>query len=199
MRMGDLVLLAQTSLRDPALAVRQLQSLNLPMQARWMALAVVAALSAILGTLAMQIFPELAEGSLGVPALSPLARVAWQTGGIVLTAWLIATVGRAFGGQGDFPDALLIVIWLEFLLLIAQAAQIVLVLVFPSLGSILAIASLVVIAWLSVQMIKALHGFSNAFQVFIGMIGTTLLILIFLTVLAGAFGLMPQLPPKVPS
>ena len=87
-----------------------------------MALAVVVALSAILGTLAMQIFPELAEGGLGIPVLSPLARVALQTGGMVLTAWLIATVGRAFGGQGDFPDALLIVIWLEFLLLVAQAA-----------------------------------------------------------------------------
>ena len=197
MRMGDLVQLAQVSLRDPALAVRQLQSLNLPMQARWMALAIVVALSAILGTLAMQIFPQLAEGSLGIPVLSPLARVVLQTGGMVLTALLIANVGRAFGGQGDFADALLIVIWLEFLLLIAQAAQVVLMLVFPFFGSILGIAALVVIAWLSVQMIKALHGFSSAFMVFVGLIGATLVTLIFLTVLAGAFGLMPQLPPEV--
>ena len=195
--MGDLVTLTRNSLRDPALAVRQLQSLNLPMQARWMALAVVVALSAILGTLAMQIFPELAEGGLGIRVLSPLARVALQTGGMVLTAWLIATVGRAFGGQGDFPDALLIVIWLEFLLLVAQAAQVVLMLVFPFFGSILGIAALVVIAWLSVQMIKALHGFSSAFMVFVGLIGAMLVTLIFLTVLAGAFGLMPQLPPEV--
>ena len=195
--MGDLVTLTRNSLRDPALAVRQLQSLNLPMQARWMALAVVVALSAILGTLAMQIFPELAEGGLGIRVLSPLARVALQTGGMVLTAWLIATVGRAFGGQGDFPDALLIVIWLEFLLLVAQAAQVVLMLVFPFFGSILGIAALVVIAWLSVQMIKALHGFSSAFMVFVGLIGATLVTLIFLSVLAGAFGLMPQLPPEV--
>ena len=197
MRMGDLVQLAQVSLRDPALAVRQLQSLNLPMQARWMALAIVVALSAILGTLAMQIFPQLAEGSLGIPVLSPLARVVLQTGGMVLTALLIANVGRAFGGQGDFADALLIVIWLEFLLLIAQAAQVVLMLVFPFFGSILGIAALVVIAWLSVQMIKALHGFSSAFMVFVGLIGATLVTLIFLTVLAGAFGLMPQLPAEV--
>ena len=197
MRMGDLVQLAQNSLRDPALAVRQLQSLNLPMQARWMALAIVVALSAILGTLAMQIFPQLAEGSLGIPVLSPLARVVLQTGGMVLTALLIANVGRAFGGQGDFADALLIVIWLEFLLLIAQAAQVVLMLVFPFFGSILGIAALVVIAWLSVQMIKALHGFSSAFMVFVGLIGATLVTLIFLTVLAGAFGLMPQLPAEV--
>ena len=195
--MGDLVTLTRNSLRDPALAVRQLQSLNLPMQARWMALAVVVALSAILGTLAMQIFPQLAEGSLGIPVLSPLARVVLQTGGMVLTALLIANVGRAFGGQGDFADALLIVIWLEFLLLIAQAAQVVLMLVFPFFGSILGIAALVVIAWLSVQMIKALHGFSSAFMVFVGLIGATLVTLIFLTVLAGAFGLMPQLPAEV--
>ncbi|MBA4490401.1 Yip1 family protein [Paracoccus sp. S1E-3] len=195
--MGDLVILTRNSLRDPALAVRQLQKLDLPMQVRWMALALVVVLSAILGTLAVKIFPELAQGGLGIPELSPLARVALQTGGMVLTAWLIAAVGRAFGGQGDFPDALLVVIWLEFLLLAAQAAQVVLMLVFPFLGSILGIAALVLIAWLSVQMIKALHGFSSAVLVFLGLIGATMVTLIFLTVLAGAFGLMPELPAEV--
>lgn len=197
MRLDDLLILTRNSLRDPALAVLQLQSLDLPMAARWMALALVVALSAILGTLAMKIFPELADGGMGIPVLSPLARVALQTGGMVLTAWLVATVGRAFGGQGDFPDALLIVIWLEFLLLVAQAIQIVLMLIFPFLGSILGIMALVVVAWLSVQMIKALHGFSSAALVFIGLLAAALVTLIFLTVMAGALGLMPQLPAEV--
>ncbi|NHF74100.1 YIP1 family protein [Paracoccus xiamenensis] len=197
MRLNDLLILTQNSVRNPALAVRQLQSLDLPMQARWMALLVVVALSAILGTLAVRLFPALADGGLSIPVLSPMARVALQTAGMVLTAWLIATVGRSFGGVGDFPDALLIVIWLEFLLMSAQAAQIVLMLVFPFLGSILGIVALVLVVWLSVQMIKALHGFSSAALVFLGLLGATLVTLIFLTVMAGALGLMPELPAEV--
>lgn len=197
MRLNDLVILTRNSVRDPALAVRQMQSLDLPMQARWMALLLVVALSAILGSLAVKIFPALVDGSLGIPVLSPLARVVLQTGGMVLTAWLIATVGRAFGGRGDFPDALLIVVWLEFLLISAQAAQILLMLVFPFLGSVLGIVALMLVVWLSVQLIKALHGFSSAVLVFIGLLAATLVTLIFLTVMAGALGLMPDLPPEV--
>ena len=197
MTRNDLVILTRNSVRDPALAVRQLQALDLPMPARWMALLLVVVLSAILGTLAVRIFPALTEGGLGIPVLSPMARVILQTAGMVLTAWLIAVVGRAFGGRGDFPDALLVVIWLEFLLLSAQSAQILLMLVFPFLGSLLGIGALLLVVWLTVQMIKALHGFSSAVLVFICMMAVGLVTLIFLTVMAGAFGLMPELPAEV--
>ena len=197
MTRNDLVILTRNSVRDPALAVRQLQALDLPMPARWMALLLVVVLSAILGTLAARMFPALAEGGLGIPVLSPMARVILQTAGMVLTAWLIAVVGRAFGGRGDFPDALLVVIWLEFLLLSAQSAQILLMLVFPFLGSLLGIGALLLVVWLTVQMIKALHGFSSAVLVFICMMAVGLVTLIFLTVMAGAFGLMPELPAEV--
>ena len=125
--MGDLVTLTRNSLRDPALAVRQLQSLNLPMQARWMALAVVVALSAILGTLAMQIFPQPAEGGLDIPVLSPLVLAVLRAGVIVLTAWgrhdhddvntagaRLHVIGDLLGSVGAVGAALLIR-WMDWL------------------------------------------------------------------------------------
>lgn len=193
----DLVGLARLTFRNPAQAMRVLQSLDLPMAVRWMGLIVVVSLSSILASLAMRIFPILTESSLNLPDLSPISRAGMQLGGIVLSAWLIAGIGRAFGGRGDFPDALLIVIWLECLMLVVQALQIVIMLIFPLFGSMLGIAALLAMVWLSVQMIKELHGFRNALVVFLGLLGAGLLTLVVLSVLAGALGLMPEIPAEV--
>lgn len=198
MTFDDLLGLARLTLRNPAQAVRVLQSLDLPMAVRWMGLIVIVSLSSILASLATRIFPVLTESSLNLPDLSPISRAGLQLGGMVLSAWLVAGIGRAFGGQGDFPDALLILVWLECLMLAVQALQIVVMLLFPLFGSMLGIAALLAMVWLSVQMIKELHGFRNAALVFLGMMGAGLLTLIVLSVLAGALGLMPDIPAEVP-
>ncbi|MEZ5723495.1 MAG: YIP1 family protein, partial [Paracoccaceae bacterium] len=117
MTFDDLLGLARLTLRNPAQAVRVLQSLDLPMAVRWMGLIVIVSLSSILASLATRIFPVLTESSLNLPDLSPISRAGLQLGGMVLSAWLVAGIGRAFGGQGDFPDALLILVWLECLML----------------------------------------------------------------------------------
>lgn len=198
MTFDDLLGLARLTLRNPAQAVRVLQSLDLPMAVRWMGLIVIVSLSSILASLAMRIFPVLTESSLNLPDLSPISRAGLQLGGMVLSAWLVAGIGRAFGGRGDFPDALLILVWLECLMLAVQALQIVVMLLFPLFGSMLGIAALLAMVWLSVQMIKELHGFRNAALVFLGTMGAGLLTLIVLSVLAGALGLMPDIPAEVP-
>ncbi|HMQ41927.1 MAG TPA: Yip1 family protein [Paracoccus sp. (in: a-proteobacteria)] len=198
MTFDDLLGLARLTLRNPAQAVRVLQSLDLPMAVRWMGLIVIVSLSSILASLAMRIFPVLTESSLNLPDLSPISRAGLQLGGMVLSAWLVAGIGRAFGGRGDFPDALLILVWLECLMLAVQALQIVVMLLFPLFGSMLGIAALLAMVWLSVQMVKELHGFRNAALVFLGMMGAGLLTLIVLSVLAGALGLMPDIPAEVP-
>lgn len=198
MTFDDLLGLARLTLRNPAQAVRVLQSLDLPMAVRWMGLIVIVSLSSILASLATRIFPVLTESSLNLPDLSPISRAGLQLGGMVLSAWLVAGIGRAFGGRGDFPDALLILVWLECLMLAVQALQIVVMLLFPLFGSMLGIAALLAMVWLSVQMVKELHGFRNAALVFLGMMGAGLLTLIVLSVLAGALGLMPDIPAEVP-
>lgn len=83
-------------------------------------------------------------------------------------------------------------------MLAVQALQIVVMLLFPLFGSMLGIAALLAMVWLSVQMVKELHGFRNAALVFLGMMGAGLLTLIVLSVLAGALGLMPDIPAEVP-
>ncbi|MFD1797215.1 YIP1 family protein [Paracoccus aurantiacus] len=197
MTFDDFIILARNTFRDPPLAFAQLRRLDLPVSARWMALLLLAALSSIMAALAMRVFPALSDGGLGLPELSPMSRAGLQLAGMALTAWLVAVIGGAFGGRGDFSDALLVVAWLEFLMLAAQIVQLGVMLVFPLLGSMLGIAALLAILWASVQMIKALHGFSNAALVFMGLLGAGLVVLLFLSVMAGALGLMPELPAEV--
>lgn len=184
--------LLRNSLRQPELALRQLHGLNLPVSARWMALVVLVSLSSIMATLVMRAFPFLGDGGMNLPEIAPIPRAALQFVGIALAAWLIATVGRAFGGRGSFGTALLVVMWLETVLLVAQVVQLLIMLLFPLGGSVLGLIAVLAVMWMSVQLIKALHGFSSAGLVFLGMLATGLMTLMFLSVLAGALGVLPD-------
>ncbi len=197
MTFDDFLNLARNTFRDPQLALRQLQSLRLPVAARWMALVALVSLSAIMATIAVRIFPIAVDGGLGLPHLTPISRALLQLMGLVLTAWLITAVGRAFGGHGDFPDALLVVVWLETLLFVAQTAQLVVMLLFPFFASLLGIVAVVTVLWATVRMVKALHGFQNTALVLLVMLGTTMLMVIFLSVMAGALGLLPEITAEV--
>ncbi|SDE90004.1 Yip1 domain-containing protein [Paracoccus isoporae] len=197
MTLDDFLTLTRNSLRQPDLALRQLQSLDLPMQTRWMALVLVVALSSLLAGMAARMFPVPVETGLSLLTRQPLIMAGAQLFGMALTAWLIANVGRAFGGRGDFADALLVVAWIEFLLVVVQLAQVVLMGVSPLFASAMGMAIIFMLVWLTVNMVKALHGFESAILVFLGVLGTALLTTIFLSVLAGALGLLPEIPAEV--
>ncbi|WBU55821.1 YIP1 family protein [Paracoccus sediminicola] len=194
----DLVTLARNTLQQPDLALRQLQSLDLPMPVRWTGVLLVGALSSLISALMAQMFPPTgADAGISYLTQRPLLFAGIQVFGMVVTAWLVATVGRAFGGRGDFPDSLLVVTWIDFLLVLMHAMQVVVLLVSPLLASALALAIIVVMVWMTVQMVKALHGFQSAAMVFIGVIGTGLMATIFLSVLANILGLLPEIPVEV--
>lgn len=197
MTFDDLIILARNTMRRPGLALRQLQSLDLLMQIRWMALLLVVALSSLLAGLSARLFPVPAETGLGFLTRQPFILAVAQMFGMTLTAWLIANVGRAFGGRGNFADSLLIVVWIEFLLLVVQLAQVVLMGVSPMFASAMGMAVIFLLVWLTVNMVKELHGFESAILVFLGLVGTALLTTIFLSVLAGALGLLPEIPAEV--
>ena len=186
----DFSVLARTSFTDPALAVRQLQSLDLPMSARWLALLMAVALSSLLAAVGAMLFPVTVDTGLNTLTRQPLLLAALQLGGITLASWLVARVGRAFGGHGDFADALLVVVWIELLLLVIQAVQVVLMLIFPLFASLLGLAAIGVFVWLTVQMTKALHGFSNTMLVLLAMFATALLVGMVLSLVAGSLGLI---------
>jgi len=103
------------TLRDPRGAAAQILAMGLPMQARWLALGAVIALSAVLGSLAEIMFAFVTKIELGEGSPVPMAVA--QGALLIYGAFAMTVVGRWCGGQGRFADALLLLVWMEFVLI----------------------------------------------------------------------------------
>jgi len=185
-----LVDLTRQSLRDPQGAARRLIALDPPMEARWLALLLVSVLAVLETRLALLgmsaddyggVFGIVANPWLGVPA---------QALSLLTIAVAITWMGRLFGGRGTFPDALLLVAWLEFLLTLAQAVQMVVMIALPPLGALVALGVMGAFLWLMAQFIATLHGFRSLLKVFLGMGVGFASIVVFLALLFAALGIV---------
>lgn len=196
MSFDDFKALIGLSFRDPRAAAHLLIGQDWPMQARWMALLAAVSASALLTSLAAMLFgPPDPEGT-QVMMLSrqPIVLAVMQLGAVILAAGLMSGVGRMFGGQGRFEDALLLTVWIEVLLLLVQAAQLVLSLVLPSVAGVLGLASVFLFLWLTVQFTRTLHGFRSSAKVALGLLGTAIVAGFVLSLLAAALGILPEMP-----
>ncbi|MBU3030436.1 Yip1 family protein [Paracoccus marinaquae] len=194
MSSDDLQALVGLTFRNPEAAAKSLIAAGWPITARWMALLLAVSVSAMLAWISAQMFP-LPEGEAPILSLTaqPMAMAGMQLVAVVLAAALMAGVGRLFGGQGRFEDALLLTVWIEAVLLIVQLAQVLLSVVMPPLAGILGMLAIALFLWLTVQFTKALHGFRSGPKVFLGLVATAFLAGFVLSVLAAAFGLLPEI------
>jgi hypothetical protein len=199
MNFNDLIGLARLTFRNPAQAVRTLQALDLPLAARWMALAVSVLLSTVLMVLIIKARPDSVLPILRDVPMQPVAYVLLQLAALGIGSWLLTVMGRAVGGQADFADVLLVVAWIELLLLSAQTVQAVVLLVSPLLSSLLGLVATAAIAWVSVQLLRAVHGIANPLVVILGLVAAFMLTVFFLSILAAVFGLIPEIPAEVQS
>ncbi len=133
--LSGLATAAGETLRDPRTGLRRVLALDPPMQARWIAFLLMAIGSAIVTHLSIGLIPtEERDAVMGVMS-SPLRTALLQ--GVLLLAivQMVWWLGRLRGGTGSFPDALLAMVWLQFIMLGIQALQLVLMLVSPPLAA----------------------------------------------------------------
>ncbi|CAM3004647.1 Yip1 domain-containing protein [Paracoccus aminovorans] len=190
--LGDLVVL---TIREPAAALRVLRGLDLPMSARWMALLLAVTLSTLLAMLSLALFPIEVESPVSAVLSSPAVLAGVQFAAMAVSALMMAQVGRWFGGQGDFADALLIVAWVELLLVGLQAVQVLMMLLFPATAAMLSVLAFGLFLYLAVAMTKALHGFSSTGKVVLGFVGSLFVLGFVLSLLAAALGIVPEVTP----
>lgn len=181
------------SLRDPAQAARWLIGLGLPMGVRWIGLALVAILAVLLIGLTANLLPAQDLSLLGREMQAPLPGLAIQAGTILMVAGLMAGVGRLFGGQGSFADALLLMVWLEFLTLPLTLVQLVLLLTFPPATILVALAALVVFVRIFVVFAATLHGFRSLLAVAGAALATLFGVSLILGAIMVALGIEPLL------
>ncbi|MGD9919622.1 MAG: YIP1 family protein [Paenirhodobacter sp.] len=164
-----LVDLVWRSLREPRSVARWLIATAPSREARLLGLLIVMALSATFGLLAEMLFSFVTKIDLGDLG-SPFAMAALQGAIILYTAFAMTVFGRQFGGKGRFEDALLLAVWIEFVLIVGQGAQILIMVFFPLVSTLGTLALFALMFWLLVQFTAALHGFTNIPAVWGGVI-----------------------------
>lgn len=193
----DLNSLILLTLRRPALAAEAILQADLPIGTRWLLAVLVAVLAAMLAWGVGAMVPTPTDGTesvYGWIADAPMVLAAMQLGAVILTAALMAGVGGLMGGNGRFEDALILTVWIEAVLMLVQAAQLVLLVVLPGLAALLSMIAVVLFFVLLVQFTKVLHGLRNGWGVLFAMIAAMFALGFVLSFIAAAFGLFPEVP-----
>lgn len=135
-----LVPLAQTSIRDPRAAARQIMALGLSRDALWTALALVA----IVNTFLVLMLVQTSQGAASMPLPgyfnTPLALFVLIAGLMVVYIHGMYWAGLAIGGQGSLTDVLALVVWFQVLRAAAQLAVVFVSALFPAMGLLLSLA-----------------------------------------------------------
>lgn len=175
-----LLMAARDTVQMPRAGARALINMNLPVNVGWLGVILMAVASAALSAVTFVLSPPSSdpamEQALTGMFANPIQLAVFQTVALIIGAMLIYRVGRMFGGAGRFADALVLIGWLEFVLLLLQAVQLALLLISTPLAAALGMFGLVLFLWLLTNFIAELHGFRSLLAVFFAIIGTTLVV-----------------------
>ena len=142
-------------------------ALNLSRDWLWQALALLSIFNAIVFALSMAASgPIDPEAELLIPAAfqSPVLMTLFLIGALVVTVLTLTWVGQAMGGRGQIRDILVLIVWLQVLRLMLQGVMLILVLVMPALGGILAMVASIWGLAILVCFIDRAHGFDSLFK-----------------------------------
>lgn len=185
----QIVSLGRLSVQDPRAGARALLSLDVPLPARTAGLLLMAVASAVLMHLGFLLLPPTDDPMSQFVAASPIRSAVIQWLILVISVLLIYQVGRAWGGQGNLPDTLLIVVWLQVIMLGVQVVQLLALILVPPLAGIVNIGGLILFFWLLSSFVAELHGFASRGKVLAGIFATTFAVaLIALFLLSMIFG-----------
>jgi hypothetical protein len=181
--------LARKTLEDPRAGVRALLALGVPLPARTVGLVLVSVLSALFVHLGFLILPATDDPIAQFMSQSPFRSAVIQWVILAVTVFAIHRIGRAFGGRASLPDALLVVVWLQVIMLAVQVVQLVVLILFAPLAGLVNLAGLVLFFWLFTSFIAEIHGFASRWAVLAGVIGAGFAIaFVLVVVLSMLFG-----------
>ncbi len=162
---GYLFGMALQTIPEPRKVAREVLALDFPRPVLWQAFALFAVLSTLLGVIATILFPPDPQFA-GTLMADPLRLGVVETSSLVMTVFLIYWMGHAFGGHGTFDQALLTVIWLQYVAFLMQLAVVVLALFSPAMALLFNYAAIAVSFWILSHFIAEMHGFRSTGLVF---------------------------------
>lgn len=174
--------LMHLTLRDPRRGARAVLSLGVPLPARTAGLVLMAVASTVVSHLGFLMMPAAGDPVSVFLIASPFRTAVLQWLLLVTTAVLITFVGRARGGQGGLPDALLLVVWLQVPMLAVQIVQLLALILLPPFAGLISIAGMVLSLWLLTSFVAELHGFASRGAVLAGILITSFAVAVVLVV-----------------
>jgi hypothetical protein len=154
--------LLRLTLANPAAAMAYLLDQRLPLGPSLQVVTLGAVLSTLSTCLALivQPFPDPLVNALVLN--NPIIFAISGAVAAVLLAFSLFRLGAAFGGQGDFAGACLLMGWLQVVMVVLQLAELLAIVLLPAvIGVVVSIAALGVVIWVAVGMTGALHRFAN--------------------------------------
>lgn len=165
--LGQLLAMVVRTIKSPREGAEEVLALGVPRDALWTMFTLVIVLSVILTQITSMIMGVANDPSAPAFLTNPVASGFIQVVLLTLMVAAVQMVGRIFGGNGQFPEALLLVTWLQFIMVCLQVVQTLSLLILPPLASIIGMLSLVLFLWLLTNFVAVLHGFRSLGQVFV--------------------------------
>jgi hypothetical protein len=186
---GYLVGMALQTVVEPRKIAREVQAISLPRTTLWevlILLLVGATFLAVIDGIILPVDPAMVISPLQV---DPLMMGVAQGSTTIFLVFAIYWVGRAVGGIGSFDQALLTVIWAQFVGLILQLGVVFFDVFAPGFSVLLAILTVVMNFWILSHFIAEMHGFRSAAMVFAGILVTSVLAIFGVSIVIGIIGL----------
>lgn len=172
----SLLLAARDTVQQPRTGARAVINMGLPLFVGGLALALMAVVSAAMAAVMYAAFPIATDAAAPQIAVldqilgNPLQLALVQVILLAVGAFLIFRIGKGFGGAGSLADAVALLAWLEFILLLLQVAQTVTMVVSPPMSQAIGVFGFVIFLWLLANFTAELHGFRSVLLTFLGII-----------------------------
>ncbi len=193
--MNDMALSAWDTIRQPRMMARRIMAMNLPLNSAATALLLTALLGALLSATT---WAALGTADDNASAMAEVFDRPFLLAGIQVlvqgaAAWLAWAVGRFFGGTGSLAQACALMAWVEWVLVLVQVAQVLLLLALPPVAEATSPLALILFLWLMASFVAELHGFPTLWKVLLGIVLTAaalgIAVVFILAALVGAGGL----------
>ncbi len=181
--------LARDTLVNPREGAAQVLRIALPTQALVLLFALAVVGSMIVSEITTLVFSSATADPF--EALSPIVSGVIQAGILYFVIHAIHRIGMFFGGKGTLHGAFILVIWLQFILIAVQLAQVVIIMIFPPLAPMITILVLGLFFWLLVNFIAVLHGFTMLWQVAVATLLSTFVLIFTLSFILVTLGIVP--------
>lgn len=171
-----LLIAARDTMQQPKAGARALLKMELPANVGWMALILMAVVSAVVSALSFAISApgedQALDQALTLLFRNPIQLAIFQGLALLVGIMLIYGVGRMFGGRGTLDQSVLLIAWLEFIMLLLQLAQFVILPISTPMATAIGLFGFVLFLWLLTNFIAVLHGFESNIAVFMAIVGT---------------------------